>query len=501
MAPTANFLAVDLGASSGRVLQGRWDGARFALQELHRFPNGGVSVLGHLHWDVLGLWRETQTGLARYAAENDEPLAGIGVDSWAVDFGLLDAKGRLLGNPYHYRDRRTDGVPEQVFARLPWPDIFGVTGIQLLPFNTLYQVASMVGGGDPQLGTAATLLLMPDLLGYWLTGRKAAEYTNASTTQMLDRRSRRWAAPMLAQLGLPSDLLPPIIAAGTQLGELLPGVAALAGLRSRVPVFAPGTHDTASAVAAVPGLDEHSAYISSGTWSLVGMELPSPVVTEAARASNVTNEGGVYGTVRLLKNVAGLWLVQECQRWWQQEGRQHSWDELQELARLAPPLRSLIDPDAADFLHPTDMPATIASYCRRHGEPVPDGIGGIVRCCLESVALKYRSVLEVLETLSGRRIDTLRVVGGGSRNRLLCQLTADACRRPVVAGPVEATALGNILVQAIAAGHLPDLAAGRQAIAASVEVQHYEPNLEVARRWDDAFAHFNARLLSGRKPD
>jgi rhamnulokinase len=487
MATTANFLAVDLGASGGRVLLGRWDGARFALQELHRFPNGGVAVLGHLHWDVLHLWQEIQTGFARYAAQEGTPPAGIGVDSWAVDFGLLDAEGRLLGNPYHYRDRRTDGVPAHVFERLPWPDIFARTGIQLLPFNTLYQVAAMAREHAAQLAAAKTLLLIPDLLGYWLTGRQAAEYTNASTTQMLDCHTRTWASDMLARLGLPGELLPPLLTAGAQLGELQPEVAASAGLRGAIPVFAPGTHDTASAVAAVPGLNERSAFISSGTWSLVGVELPSPLVNDATLASNVTNEGGVFDTIRLLKNVAGLWLVQECQRRWQQDGRQYSWEELQELARSTPPLHSLIDPDAIDFLHPTDMPAALVGYCRSHGEPAPDSVGSIVRCCLESIALQYRSVLEVLETLTGRRIDTLRVVGGGSRNRLLCQWTADACRRPVIAGPVEATALGNILVQAIAAGHLTDLAAGRQAIAASVEVQHYVPNPEMARQWDDAF--------------
>jgi rhamnulokinase len=497
MAASKNFLAVDLGASSGRVLLGRWDGNRFGLQELHRFANGGVVVLGHLHWDVLRLWQELLAGLARYAAAYDAPLAGIGIDSWAVDYGLLDGKGRLLGNPYHYRDQRTDGVAAQVFARLPWTEVFARTGIQQLPFNTLYQLASMQGSGDPQLAAAETLLLMPDLLGYWLTGRKVAEYTNATTTQMLDCRTRTWATDMLAQLGLPAGLLPPLVEAGSQLGALLPEVAAAAGLSSGTPIFAPGTHDTASAVAAIPGLDDRSAYISSGTWSLVGLEVRAPIVNDAARASNVTNEGGVYGTIRLLKNVTGLWLVQECQRRWQQDGQQYPWEELLALAGMAPSLRSLIDPDAPAFLHPTDMPAAIRASCRQHGEHVPDDVGMIVRCCLESIALKYRMVLEVLERLAGRQVETIRIVGGGSQNQLLCQFTADACGRPVVAGPVEATALGNILVQAITAGHLPDLAAGRGAIAASVEVQRYEPNLDGAVRWDDAFARITERISIG----
>jgi rhamnulokinase len=500
MGDPANFLAVDLGASSGRVLLGRWDGARFGLRELHRFPNGGVSVRGHLHWDVLRLWQELQAGLARYAAEYDAPLAGIGVDSWAVDFGLLDGHGDLLGNPYHYRDRRTDGVPERVFARLPWPEVFARTGTQLLPFNTLYQLASMRATNDPQLAAAETLLLMPDLLGYWLTGRKAAEYTNATTTQCLDCHSRTWANDLLARLDLPSGLLPPLIDAGTRLGELLPEVAAAAGLDGAVPVFAPGTHDTASAVAAIPGLDERSAYISSGTWSLVGLELGAPIVSAAARHGNVTNEGGVYGTVRLLKNVTGLWLLQECQRRWQQEGHDYSWDELSALAGATAPLQSLVDPDAPAFLHPTDMPSAILAHCRERGEPAPGTVGAVVRCCLESVALKYRAVLDSLERLAGRRIATIRVVGGGSRNQMLCQFTADACGRPVVAGPAEATALGNILVQAIAAGALPDLATGRRAVAASVDTRQYDPQPADTDRWDDAFARFQSLYTPGDRP-
>lgn len=492
MATFANFLAVDLGASSGRVMLGRWDGRRFALKELHRFPNGGIAVHGHLHWDILRLWQEIQAGLARYAAEYNAPLAGIGVDSWAIDFGLLDGKGRLLGNPFHYRDRRTDGAPEQVFRRLPWPDLFARTGIQMLPFNTLYQLASMQMSTEPQLAAAKTLLLMPDLLGYWLTGRQVAEYTNASTTQLLDCHTRTWAIDLLEPLGLPDGLLPPLVDAGTQLGTLLPEVAADTGLPSGVPVFAPATHDTASAVAAIPNLDERSAYVSSGTWSLIGLEVSMPAISDAARDSNVTNEGGVFGTIRLLKNVSGLWLVQECQRRWQQMGRQYSWDELLALASKAPSLRSLINPDAAEFLHPTDMPAAIRAYCRHHGEPEPDNEGAVVRCCLESLALAYRAVLEALEQLAARRVETIRVVGGGSQNHLLCQFTADACRRPVIAGPVEATALGNILIQAIAAGYLPDLPTGRRAVAASVELQQYTPEAATAAPWDDAHVRFLA---------
>lgn len=485
---TANFLAVDLGASSGRVLLGRWDGARFDVQELHRFDNGPVDVLGSLHWDVLRLWGEIKQGLQRYAARFDAPLASIGVDTWAVDFGLLDRRGRLLGNPYHYRDTRTEGLPDQVAQRVPRAELFQRTGIQMLPFNTLYQLFSMAQAGDPQLHAADTLLLMPDLLHYWLTSRKAAEYTNATTTEFLDCRERGWATSLLDQLGLPARILPPLVTPGTILDEVRREVLRETGLRGPVAVVAAATHDTGSAVAAIPNLDESSAYISSGTWSLVGVEVSEPVTSDRARQLNVTNEGGVAGTIRLLKNVAGLWLVQESQRQWQREGRRYDWDELQRLAQQATPFQSLIDPDAREFLHPGDMPAAIRDHCRRASQPAPESVGAITRCCLESLALRYRWVIEALESLTGRHITTIRVVGGGSQNRLLCQWTADACGRAVVAGPVEATALGNLMVQAIAGGFIADLAAGRRAIGASIQQESFEPS--DSAEWDAAFDRF-----------
>jgi rhamnulokinase len=494
----ANYLAIDLGASSGRVMLGRWDGRRFALHELHRFPNDPVPVLGHLHWDVLRLWQDILAGIARYAAQEDAPLSGIGIDTWAVDFGLLDAAGRLLGNPYHYRDRRTDGMPEYVDRRVPPAQVYAQTGIQRMPINTLYQFVSMRQSGDPQLVAAETLLLIPDLLHYWLTGRKVAEYTNATTTQFLDARGRGWTTDLIEALELPSRILPPVVAPGTILGDLLPELRALTNLRQDVPIIASASHDTASAVAGIPGLDDRSAYISSGTWSLVGVELPEPILSEQARALNFTNEGGVGGTIRFLKNVGGLWLLQECQRQWQREGRQYSWTELVALAEAAAPLRSLVDPDAPEFLHPDDMPAAIRSHCRRAGQPEPESVGALVRCCLESLALKYRWVVEALCSLTGRQLDTIRVVGGGSQNALLCQLTADACGRRVVAGPVEATALGNLLVQAVARGHLPDIAAGRAAVAASFEQAIYEPQPSAA--WDAALARFDALIGAGQRP-
>lgn len=494
MSATTNFLAVDIGASSGRAILGRWDGERFALEELHRFPNGPIEEGGHLHWDVHRLWQEIQAGIAAYAARNEAPLAGIGIDTWAVDYGLLDAAGQLLGNPYHYRDRRTEGVPARVDAHISPAELYAVTGLQRLPLNTLYQLAAAVQGGDPQLAAADTLLLMPDLFHYWLTGRKVAEYTNASTTMFLDARERRWAADLLERLAIPSHILPPIVEPGTVLGPLLPAIRDLVGLRHDVPVVAVGTHDTASAVVAVPGLDERSAYISSGTWSLVGVELPAPILSMEAQRLNFTNEGGVAGTIRFLKNVGGLWLLQECQRQWQQEGRSYSWSELIALAEAAPPLRSLIDPDAPEFMAVGDMPATIRAYCRRTRQPEPESVGAVVRCCLESLALKYRWVVAALEGLTGRTIDTVRVVGGGSQNALLCQLTADACKRTVVAGPAEGTALGNILVQAIGTGHLPNLAAARRAVAASVQQTVYTPG--DSGTWDAAIIGFEALVAS-----
>jgi rhamnulokinase len=490
MSERTNFLAVDLGASSGRVMLGGWDGARFALRELHRFPNAPVAVQGHLYWDLLRLWQEIQAGIARYAAESDTPPAGIGIDTWAIDFGLLDGAGRLLGNPHHYRDQRTTGIADAVDARIPPDQLYGVTGIQRLPFNTLYQLVSMRQQGDVQLDMAQTLLLMPDLFGYWLTGRMVAEYTNATTTQFYDARAGRWAADLLGALDLPAAILPPLVAPGTVLGELLPEVRERTGLPPGVPVIAVGTHDTASAVAAVPGLDERSAYISSGTWSLVGVETRAPILSERARALNFTNEGGVGGTIRLLKNVGGLWLLQECRRRWEREGATYTWPDLVTLAEQAPPLVSLVDPDAPDFLNPDDMPAALRAYCRRTGQPEPATPGAVVRCCLESLALKYRWALAALEDLMGHRLDPIRIVGGGSRNGLLCQLTADACGRRVVAGPVEATALGNILVQAIATGHLADITAGRKAVGASVDLAIFTPQATVD--WDTAFARFAA---------
>jgi rhamnulokinase len=494
MKETVNFLAIDLGASNGRVLLGRWDGGCFSLEELHRFPNGPVEFKGHQHWDVLRLWREIEFGLARYADQFNRPLAGIGVDTWGVDFALLDAAGNLLGNPYHYRDSRTDGMMEIVFQRIPRQKIFEQTGIQFMQINTLYQLFSMAQNNDATLREADTLLMMADLFHYWLSGQKTAELTIATTSQMVSIRERQWASDLLDQLAIPTHVLPPIISSGTILGDLKPRLVAKVGLRTRVPIIATGSHDTASAVAAIPGLDDASVYISSGTWSLMGVELPEPIINDQVLSRNFTNEGGVDNTIRLLKNLSGLWLLQESRRRWQKDGQDYSWDAMMAMGEKAEPFRCLIDPDARDFLSPNDMPKAIRSYCHRTGQPEPTSVGANVRCCLESVAMKYRWVLEALETLTNKQFKTIRIVGGGSQNRLLSQFTADACQRPVVTGPVEATALGNVLLQAIAGGHLSDISAGRQAIAASVDRQYLEPRSGDA--WEVAYGRF-CKTLQG----
>ena len=488
MQATSDFLAADLGASNGRVLAAQWDGARFSLDVLHRFANGPVNTPGRQYWDVLRLWDEIKIGMARYGATHQRAPVAIGIDTWGVDYGLLDAQGHLLSNPVHYRDARTNGMPELVFNRVPRAQIFGETGLQFLQLNTLYQLYAMRHTGDATLDQAARLLLMPDLFHFWLTGRQVAEYTIASTTQMFHAQERRWATGLLARLDLPTQLLPPVVDPGSVLGPLLPYVAEETGLPSSMHVIAAGSHDTASAVAAIPGLDADSAYISSGTWSLMGAEVAEPIINATVLAHNFTNEGGVGGTIRLLKNITGMWLLQEARNQWSRAGDTYEWPELLELAQQAAPFRSLVNPDAGAFLNPGDMVAAIQDFCRATKQPVPESVGQVVRCCLESLALRYRSVLDALEELTGRKLATIRVVGGGSQNRLLNQMTADACRRLVVTGPVEATALGNVMVQAIATGHLADIAQGRAAIAASIEQETFAPM--AAAGWDDAYGRF-----------
>ena len=458
--------AVDLGASSGRVMAGTVGPSVLNLDEVRRFPNGGVHAGPVLYWDVLGLFRETLAGIRDAGA-----LDGIGIDSWAVDYGLLDESGALLGNPVHHRDSRTEGVPEKVAASVSARELYDVTGLQQLPFNTLYQLVS-----EPdRLAAARTMLLIPDLLNYWLTGEIGAERTNASTTQLYDVRARTWATDLATRVGIPPRVLPPLRDPGTVVGP--------ARELSGVPVIAVGSHDTASAVVAVPASPgTNFAYISCGTWSLAGLELPEPELGDAALAANFTNEGGVDGTIRFLRNVMGLWVLSETLRTWSRSDL----PQLLAAAAEAPGLAAVVEIDAPEFLAPGDMPARITAACRATGQRPPSTPAEVVRCIVDSLALAHRRTLREAAAITGRTIDVVHVVGGGARNELLCQLTADACGVPVLAGPVEAAALGNVLVQARALGEdLPDLASMRALVRETQEVRRYSP---AGGDWDAAEA-------------
>jgi sugar (pentulose or hexulose) kinase len=476
MAEPVRVAAVDLGATSGRVMSGRISNDRVEINELHRFPNGAVRARGSLLWDVLGVYRETLNGVRKVAETG--PLDGIGIDSWAIDYGLLDREGALIGAPYSHRDARTDGVAEKVVAEIGAAELYAATGIQQLPFNTLYQLVA--ARGSAALEAAETLLLLPDLLGYWLTGVAGAERTNASTTQLYDVRTAAWATDLADRLGLPSRILPPLRDPGTVVGPLLPEVARDLGVAD-VPVVAVGSHDTASAVVGVPAEPGRFAYISSGTWSLVGLELDRPVLTEEARLADFTNELGVDGTIRFLKNVMGLWVFSESLRSWGE--RRYQDVELRSLITAAAefePLRSVVDINDPRLLAPSTaadpMPERVAALAAETGEPVPVSPVSITRCIVDSLAVAYRRHVRTAAELAGVDLDVIHVVGGGSQNELLCQLTADACELPVVAGPVEAAALGNVLVQGRALGaDLPDLAAMRAMVRRSCDVQHYQP--------------------------
>lgn len=485
------LLAFDLGAESGRAILGRLDDHHLQLQELHRFATGATPILGRLYWDVLRFFEEIQTGL-RAAAAKGGGLGSVGIDTWGVDYGLLGADGTLLDNPRNYRDPRTQGVMESACRQVPREQIFGATGVQFLPFNTLWQMLSMKQGGAPQLSAAQHFLMIPDLLHYFLTGERACESTNASTTQMYDPRQGAWSTELLQRFDLPQHIFPQIIQPGTRLGSVRSDVVRVCGLAD-LPVVVPATHDTGSAVAAVPAQAGDFAYISSGTWSLMGAELQEPNLSAEALSHNFTNEGGVGGTVRFLKNIMGLWLVQETRRTWQAEGRQRTYEELTEAARQAPAFGALVDPDDPRFLPPGDMAARIHDFCTQTGQAPPATEGAVIRCILESLALKYRWVLERLEQVLGRRLSPIHIVGGGIGNQLLCQLTADATGRPVVAGPAEATAIGNLLVQALGLGWLDSVADIRQVVQASFSPHTYDP-APAADAWGQAYERF-CRLL------
>ena len=464
-----SLAAVDLGASSGRVMLGRVAPGRIELSEVHRFRNGAVRLPDGLYWDILGLYQDVLAGLHDASAQAPG-LAGIGIDTWAVDYGLLDATGRLQGNPRNYRDPRTEPVIDSVHRSVAPGDLYSVNGLQHLPFNTLYQFAA-----EPDLADRQALLI-PDLLGYWLTGNKVAEQTNASTTGLLNATTGDWDEPLIRKLGLPAGLLPPVVAPGPVVGELTAAVRADTGIGRPIPVTTVGSHDTASAVVGVPAENDNFAYISCGTWGLVGVELDHPVLTEDSRAANFTNERGIDGTIRYLRNVMGLWILSETLRTWKLQGLKGTLQGRLEEAARVPAGGPIFDPDAPEFLAPGDMPARIAAACRSTGQPIPTTPGEIVRCILDSLAVTFAARIDDAQRLSGRRIDVVHIVGGGARNTLLCQLVADASRRPVVAGPIESTALGNVLVQARTHGILRgDRWELRRHLRSAVSTRTYRP--------------------------
>lgn len=488
------YLAIDLGAESGRVVAGLFDGTHLRLDELHRFSNGPVHVADTMRWDVLRLWSEIQAGLAKAAQSFGNDAISVGVDTWGVDYVLFAPGGEMLGAPFHYRDPRTAGVMERAFSHVSRREIFSATGLQFMGINTLYQLIAMQQANPKFLAQAERFLMMADFFHWLLCGSRVVEFTNATTSQCLDATSRTWAYDMLKRFELPTAMFPEVVSPGTRLGKLRGDVAERCRL-PRLEVVAPATHDTGSAVAAVPTEKTGAAtwaYISSGTWSLMGLELPQPILTARALELNVTNEGGIDGTYRLLKNIMGLWLVQECRRAFERKGKSLNYAELTHLAAESKPFKSLVDPDAAPFLAPADMPGEIVKWCTARGCRAPESEGEFVRTALESLALKYRMVLGWLEELAGSKVEVIHVVGGGSQNELLNQFTANACGRPVVAGPVEATALGNVLVQARTSGAISTLSEMRSVVRASSALKAYEPRDQAA--WNDAYGKFKELL-------
>lgn len=484
------YLAVDLGAESGRVMAGRFDGSQVSLEQIHRFPNGPVNLGGTLRWNFAGLWSEIQNGLRQASTILNGSAVSVGVDTWGVDFVLLNRHDELLGQPWHYRDSRTDGMMQKAFSRVPRAEIFAVTGLQFMKLNSLYQLLAMCERDPELVALARKFLMVPDYFHWCLSGSRVVEFTNATTSQMLDAQTRDWAYDMLRQFEIPTEMFPEVVLPGANLGTLRSEVAEATGL-GRLNVIAPATHDTGAAVAAVPTTQTGQAnwaYISSGTWSLMGVETQDATLTPRALDRNVTNEGGVDGTWRLLKNIMGLWLVQRCRLAFSRRGHDYDYGRLAQMAGAAEPFRSLVDPDCPEFLDPADMPKAIAAECRRTEQPVPETEGQLIRCSLESLALKYRMVLGWLEELTGIPVTAIHIVGGGSQNQLLNQFTADACGRPVIAGPVEATALGNVLTQARAAGDLSTLADIREVVRRSESIQEYVPGSTTA--WDDAWERF-----------
>jgi rhamnulokinase len=492
------YLAIDLGAESGRVMAGIWNDRKLRLEEMHRFANGPVTLAGTLRWDVLRLWSEIQHGLALAGKKFGKKIISVGADTWGVDFVLLNKQDEILGQPYHYRDPRTNGLMAKAFKKISRAEIFAQSGLQFMEINSLYQLLAWQKQSPQILEATETLLFMPDFIHWALCGAKQVEFTNASTSQFVHPLKRNWSLPLLKKLGLPTHFLPTIVLPGTALGTIRQSVAERTGL-ANVKVVTPPTHDTASAIAGVPTANtgrSNWAYISSGTWSLMGVEVAKPVLSARALELNMTNEGGIDGTYRLLKNIMGLWLVQQCKRSFDAAARKYDYAQLVQMAAQAKPLRSLVNLNDPRFLNPPDMPKAIHEFCQETKQPLPKTDSELVRCCYESLALKYRETLVSLEELTGNKIEVIHIVGGGSQNKLLNQFTADACQRPVIAGPVEATAMGNLLTQVRASGELSSLAEMREVVRKSSDVTRYEP--KVSSSWNEAADRFAAMHQRGQ---
>jgi len=477
------MLAIDLGASSGRGIIGEFDGKKLSLRENHRFTNDPVNINGSFMWDILRIFFEIKNSLRKCAVSDDKDIKTIGIDTWGVDFGLLDKTGRLIENPYHYRDSRTDDINIEAYKRIPRDKLYDITGLQYMQFNTIFQLLALSVQRPHVFDNAETLLFTPDLLNYFLTGIKKTEYTIASTSNLLDAKKRTWAKELFNPMGIPEKLFTEIVAPGNILGGLLPEVLNDVGdIKAQIVNVA--SHDTGSAIAAVPAKGENFVYISSGTWSLMGTEAKEPIINEKSALYDFTNEGGVNNTIRVLRNVAGLWLEQESKRQWEREGEKTTFGELSEMARKAEPLKCLINVDSPEFVAPGNMPERIMDFCRRTGQYVPQTKGEIIRCIFDSLALAYKRTLAQINELQGVKAPFIHIVGGGTQEAVLCQLTADACGIPVYAGPIEATAIGNIAAQMMALGEISSLSEAREIIADSFDVVCYEP--KEAGIWDEA---------------
>jgi rhamnulokinase len=475
LADERRYIAVDLGAESGRVMLGKVSAEELRLEEVHRFSNGPIEYNGHLQWDFGRLLSEIKTGLGKAAKQAGGEVAGIGVDSWGVDFGLLDEKGNLMENPYHYRDGRTNGMLEKAFELMPKREIYEHTGIQFMQLNSIYQLLSMRLSNSPVLTKAKQLIFTADLVSYFLSGKPYAEYTLASTSQLMNMRTGQWSRTIFEKMNLPIDVMPDVIGPGKVIGKLTKKIADEIGC-GEIPVIAVGSHDTASAVAAVPADQKTKwAYLSSGTWSIIGIEMPKTIINDKTFTHQFTNEGGVEGTIRLLKNIMGLWLVQECRRQWQKEGEELSYAQLTAMAEKARPFAATVNIDTSEFLAPGDMPRRINEHLAKNGQQPINDKGQMARVLLECLAMKYREEMCRLEEIAGKKFDCLHVVGGGSQNELLNQLTASAIGKKVVAGPVEATAIGNVLMQAKATGQIKRLADGRRLVRSSFSLREYQP--------------------------